>query len=187
MKQATVKQKAAKADAKLAAAYREGLALAAIVGVCDSNGPRVVANLDRAVMTPEFAASLRWCRNADEARRVAVSANASLRRRAGKGDPGKSDPAALAHDAITRAAKRLNVALRAEDDIAAEAAIVVARVVRAFEQMRAAGDLREVNTSYRDYRLDASARGERIVPYAQWMRVYQENLVRQAAVTLRSL
>ena len=127
-------------------------------------------------------ASLRWCRNADEARRIAASANASIRRRAGKSDPG-----ALAHDAIARAAKQLNVMLRTEDEIAAEAAIVIGRVIREFEQMRASGDLREVNASYRDYRLGASARGERIVPYAQWMRVYQKNLVRQAAITLKSL
>ncbi len=178
---------AAKADARLVAAYRDGLSLVAIAAVRCNGGLRVVSGTDSAEFGPETAATLRWCRNAGEARRVAASANASLRRWAGKGDPTALAQDAMAQDAMARAAKRLNVTLRTEDDIAAEAAIVIGRVVREFEQMRASGDLREVNASYRDYRLDASSRGERIVPYAQWMRVYLEGLVRQAAVTLRNL
>ena len=176
-----------KADARLVAAYRDGLNLVAIAAVSSGDGVRVVATPGIAQLMPEPAATLRWCRNAEEARRIAASANASLRRRAGKSDPGEGNPVASAHDAIARAARRLNVTLRTEDDIAHEAAIVIGRIVREFEVMRASGDLREINASYREYRLGASARGERIVPYAPWMRVYLENLVRQAAVTLKQL
>lgn len=175
--------KAGKAQEKLVAAYREGLGLVAVVVVCDGDEVRVVADPDNAIVTPDAAANLRWCRNADDAARIALAANVNLRRRA----TGKDDPQVLALDAIGRAAKRLNAMLRTDQDIASEAAIVIARVTREFEQMRASGDLREVNTSYRDCRLAAAARGERVAPYAQWLRTYQENLVRKAAATLKYL
>lgn len=86
-----------------------------------------------------------------------------------------------------RAAKRLNVDLRSDQDITAEAVVVIDRIAAEFDQLRNAGGLRPVNKSYRDYRLAAAARGERVVPYAQWMRAYQGNLVRQAAATLKYL
>ncbi len=175
--------KAGTAQEKLVAAYREGLSLVAIAVVSEGDRVRVVANPDNAIVTPDAGGNLRWCRNADDAARVAAAANASLRRR-GRGE---GDPHALALGAVARAAKRLNVLLRSDQDIAAEAAIVIARVTREFEQMRASGDLRAVNTSYREYRLATAARGERVVPYAQWLRTYQENLVRKAAATLKYL
>lgn len=175
--------KAGKAQEKLVAAYREGLGLVAVVVVSDGAQVRVAADPDNAILTLDADENFRWCRNADDAARVAAAANASLRRRRA----GEGDPCAAALESIVRAAKRLNVMLRSDQDITAEAAIVIARVTREFEQMRASGDLRAVNASYREYRLAAVARGERVVPYAQWLRTYQENLVRKAAATLKYL
>ena len=117
-----------------------------------------------------------WCRNAAEAGRVVSAARANFSRKS-----------AGSREAILRAAKRLNVDLRSDQDITAEAVVVIDRVAAEFDQLRNAGGLRPVNKSYRDYRLAAAARGERVVPYAQWMRAYQGNLVRQAAATLKYL
>lgn len=170
--------KAGKERDALVTAYREGLGLVAIVISGEGGEIRVVADQS----DPENAAKRWWCRNAAEAGRVVSAANASLHRKSVSGalDAGR-------REAIMRAAKRLNIALRSDRDIAEEAAVVIGRVAAQFEQLRNTGGLRPVNKSYRDYRLEAAARGERVVPYAQWMRTYQENLVRKAATTLKYL
>jgi hypothetical protein len=162
----------------LIAAYREGLGLVAIVFSNEDHEFRLAA--DRGVS--ENAPERWWCRNGADAERVVSAANAGLRRKSASGDLD-----ADSREAVPRAAKRLNVALRSDRDNAEEAAVVIDRIAVEFEQLRNSGSLRPVNKSYRDYRLEAAARGERIVPYAQWMRTYRQNLVRQAAVTLRFL
>jgi hypothetical protein len=165
-----VSAKAGKERDALVAAYREGLGVVAIVVAGDGSEIRVAADQD----IPDEACECWWCRNAAEAERVVAGAKRSAAR-------------ADARASLLRAAKRLNVNLRSDRDIADEAAIVIDRVAAEFEQFRHTGGLRPVNTSYRDYRLAAAARGERVVPYAQWMRAYRENLVRKAASTLKYL
>ncbi len=162
----------------LIAAYREGLGLVAII-ISGETG-RLYTVVDQNI--PESTSERWWCRNAAEAERVVTAATTSLRRKSANGAL-----AADRRDAIVRAAKRLNVALRSDRDIAEEAVVVIGRVADEFEHLRNNGGLRPVNKSYRDYRLEAAARGERVVPYAQWMRIYQENLVRKAAITLKYL
>lgn len=63
--------------------------------------------------------------------------------------------------------------------------MVAARVDAELERMQRAGALKSVNQSYRAYRLETSARGERILPYAQWMERYKANLIREIAANLR--
>lgn len=70
------------------------------------------------------------------------------------------------------------------EQIRRDALAVVARVDNELARMHSAGALKEVNRSYREYRLQASARGERIVPYAVWMRRYKAKLVRDVAAHL---
>ena len=63
----------------------------------------------------------------------------------------------------------------------------IARIDDELERLRQSGALRPVNKSYQSYRRDAAAKGERVVPYAQWMLGYREELVRKLAATLRYL
>ena len=79
-----------------------------------------------------------------------------------------------------RAAARLS-----DDEICDGAMLVAARVDREIERMQRAGKMKSVNTSYRNYRLEASQRGERVLRYAEWMERYKANLVREVAANLR--
>jgi hypothetical protein len=79
-----------------------------------------------------------------------------------------------------RAAARL-----AEDEIIRDAMTAAALVDAQIATMQRAGELKSVNKSYRDYRLQASARGERILPYAAWLRRYKAALVGDIAANLR--
>jgi hypothetical protein len=72
-----------------------------------------------------------------------------------------------------------------EDEIRSGAMQVAARVDREIERMQRAGDLKAVNTSYRDYRLKTSARGEKILRYAEWIERYKTNLIREIVANLR--
>lgn len=53
------------------------------------------------------------------------------------------------------------------------------------ETLQRAGQLKSVNRSYRAHRIEASARGEKAAPYADWFNKYEANLVRQLAAALR--
>ena len=79
-----------------------------------------------------------------------------------------------------RAAARLS-----EGEIRSGAMRAAARVERQIERMQRAGELKAVNTSYRAYRLGASARGEKILRYAEWIDRYKANLLREIAANLR--
>jgi hypothetical protein len=100
---------------------------------------------------------------------------------------GEARALAFACDSIARAAKRLNVALQTEQELLDEAAAVIARIDGEIERMQQRGELKSVNTSYRAYHIDASARGEPVTRYADWMRDYKAGLVRKLAATLRYL
>lgn len=185
----------------LIAAYREGLGLAAVVVTRGPAGIRVSAvRQGTGGMPDEPAAEARWwCRRAADAERVAAAAMRRLRRCKSRdgGAPAApqcvsspasgdaSDALALAAEAIAGAAKRLNVALSSDEEVDAEAMIAVARVDEEIERLQRSGDLKSVNTSYRAYRLEASARSEKALRYAEWMNKYRENLVRQLAAALR--
>ena len=79
-----------------------------------------------------------------------------------------------------RAAARLS-----HDQICRDALIVAARVDGEIERQQGTGALKAVNSSYRDYRLAAAARGKQVLPYAAWMIRYKANLVREIAANLR--
>jgi hypothetical protein len=79
-----------------------------------------------------------------------------------------------------RAAKRLS-----DDRIRSDAMMVAARVDAEIERMQRAGELKSINKSYRNYRLNASAQGKRVLRYAEWMQRYKANLVREIAANLR--
>lgn len=184
----------AKSRAALIAAYREGLGLAAIGAIREGAGVRIVAIAEadaNPALRPQGAIALWWCRHAKDAERVAVAATARLRRRESQ-DDGAGSPsvvsAPLLDDlcaAVEGAAKRLRINLYADDEICADADGIIARVEEEIENLKRAGQLKSVNQSYRAYRLEASTRGEKAAPYAEWFNKYKANLVRELAAALR--
>jgi hypothetical protein len=176
-----------------AAAYRDGLGLACIAVRCTSAGITISSvGEDRA----GFAARW-WCRRAADAARIAASMRAKMRRResdtrsvAAAGDSWvdcDSQEMSFACTALADVARRLGVALFSDDDIAAHAAEIAARIDAELQKLKDSGGLKSVNQAYKAYRLETSGRGERVLRYDEWMRRYRADLVRQAAAALREL
>jgi hypothetical protein len=168
----------------LTAAYREGLALAAVAVIAGPGGVRIsVAQDDGALQPGETVVARWWCRRAAEAECVADSAGRSLRRLRDK----SSDESSRASESVIRAAGQLAVSLQSDADIKQEAMRASARLDEEIAKQQRAGALKSVNQSYRQYRLDAAARGERVLPYAKWMDRYKIKLIREIAANLRHL
>jgi hypothetical protein len=173
------------AHARLVAAFREGFGLAAIAVIDGPDGVRVAAAAPGAEITcaPAEAVHCRWwCPRAFEAASIAAAAAVRLH-----GSETCDGTALSTSQAIIRAAKQRNVDLYSEDEILEQATAAIARIDDELERLRKSGDLRPVNRSYQSYRRDAAAKGEPVVPYAQWMLGYREELVRKLAATLRYL
>ena len=187
----------------LAAAYREGLGLAAVAVIRGPAGIRISAAVrgDHGPFAAAESVQARWwCRRATEAARVAAAATARMRRResrAGGATPSTAAFACVEADAsptvllacasVEAAAKRFNIVLRSDDEILDEAMNIAARVDAEMQKLQHSGGLKSINKAYRRYRLEASGRGERVLRYDEWMRKYRENLVRELASTLRYL
>lgn len=176
----------------LAAAYREGLGLAAVAIVCGPAGARIAAVPAAAGdAAAENVQTRWWCARAADATRLAAAARRSLRRESSGAAAagGRSDDSALscARAAVLAAAEKFNIALQSDQDIAAEAINVAARVEAEMQKQQQRGGLKSINKAYRSYRLEAGGRGERVLRYDQWMRKYRENLLRQIAAALRQV
>jgi hypothetical protein len=193
---AAAARRAAKSRAMLLEAYREGLGLVGLAVVHGAVETRIVATgggCDDVPPGVENAAVPWWCRRATDAARVATTATVRLRRlesrdassdrSAGRAAASPTDISAL----IEKAAKRLYVVLVTDEQISAEAERAIARVDEEIETLRRAGQLKSVNQSYRIYRMDAAARGEKAAPYIDWFDKYRAKLVRELAAALRSI
>jgi hypothetical protein len=137
-----------------------------------------------------------WCRRETDATRIAATARAALRRCESKAGtpPARADARSVELDsrqfafvcaAVTDAARRRGVALFSDDDIAAHAAEIAARIDTELQKLKESGGMKSVNRAYKAYRLESSRHGERVLRYDEWMRQYRANLVRQAAAALR--
>lgn len=181
----------------LVAAYREGLGLAAVAIIDEPSAIRIVVRGASDGVSSDAAESVDarwWCRGTREARRVAASARGRLRRSqsgnamttvsAGE-QASASAVVSSATAAVLAAAQACAVDLQSDAEIRDEAMRVAARVDAELDQLQQSGGLKSINQSYRRYRIEASARGERVLRYEQWMRKYKENLVRNLAATLR--
>jgi hypothetical protein len=163
----------------LVAAFCEGLALVS-VSVGDGSNDVRIAPAD-APLAPQQATRERWwCRRAAEAEYIADAARRALRRQ--RGQP--LDAARLA-DAVLRAAHRQGIVLLTDAEVIAQAEQVIARLDDEIEKQRRAGTLKSVNQFYKQYRLEATARGERVLPYAKWMAQYKARLMRDIAANMR--
>lgn len=175
-------------------AFREGLGLAAIAAIRGPAGIRYQAaasgNESGRLAAGETIAARWWCRRGDDALRVATAATRGLRSRVSPDEPtlaanGAAPPPSDIAEAIAGAAKRQHVAIYSDADILREAENIIRRVEAELESLQRAGEMKSVNRSYRAYRMDASARGEKVRPYANWLNDYSANLVRQLAAALR--
>ena len=173
------------ARSRLVAAFREGFGVAAIAVIDGPGGVRVVAaepGADIVCAAAETVHCRWWCPRAYEAASIAAAVAARLHSRE------TCDGAAVsACQAVVRAAKQRNVDLHSDEEILEQATAVIAKIDDELERLRQSGDLRPVNKSYQSYRRDTAAKGERVVPYAQWMLGYKEELMRKLAATLRYL
>ena len=173
------------AHARLVAAFREGFGLAAIAVIDGPDGVRVAAAEPGAEIAcaPAEAVYCRWwCSRPFEAASIATAVTARLHSR-----ETCAGAALLACQSVVRVAKQRNVDLHSDAEMLEQATVAIARIDDELERLRQSGDLRSVNKSYQSYRRDAAAIGERVVPYAQWMLGYREELVRKLAATLRYL
>jgi hypothetical protein len=183
--------RAPKKDAALFDAYREGLGLVAVAAIRGPNGVRIAA-LERpgadAIGPAEMFDGVWWCRRADHAQRIAAAVMAKPRGR--NACERRLRPSIARADIVTRlaaAAKRLGIALYSDGEIAAAAASVAARVDHEIGALQRTGQFKTVNRSYRDYRMRASARGEAVRPYGEWLTTYKAKLIREIAATARQL
>ena len=159
------------ARSRLVAAFREGFGLAAIAVIDGPNGVRVAAAEPGAEITCAPAETMHcrwWCPRAFEAASIATAVGARLRNRETR------DGAALsACQAVIRAAKQRHIELHSDEVVVEQAMAAIARIDDELERLRQSGGLRPVNRSYQSYRCDAAAKGERVVPYGQWMLGYK--------------
>jgi hypothetical protein len=168
----------------LIAAYREGLALAAVAVTACADGLCIKTMAQDGALGPSERLVARWwCRRAAEAECLADSAARSLRRLRQK----SPDETSLACESVTRAAHRLAIQIRSDAEIDKEAACALARLDQEIELQMRSGALKSVNQSYRQYRLEASSRGERVLSYAKWMDGYKIKLMREIAANMRHL
>ena len=165
----------------LIAAYRQGLGLAAVTIVTAAHGARLICAAEELALEPGESVHARWwCRSAQQAEWLVGAVV-----RAAKADDADA-PSHLCR-AVIKTAKRLGISLRADAEISAEAAGVIARLEQEIAAQQRAGTLKSINRGYRDYRLAASARGEKMLRYADWMARYKAKLIRDIAHNLRSL
>lgn len=165
----------------LIAAYREGLGLVAVTLVTGASGARLICAADEPALDDGAAVhACWWCASAQQAEWLTEAVARAIRH-----DDAKS--AARLSRAVIDTAKRLGITLRPDAEIARAAVAVVARLDREITTQQRVGGLKSVNRGYRDYRLAASARGDKVLRYAEWMARYKAKLVREVAQNLRAL
>ncbi|HET8918108.1 MAG TPA: hypothetical protein VFN27_00340 [Xanthobacteraceae bacterium] len=167
--------------AALIAAYREGLGLTAATIVASDRGARIISAAvggEPLLEAGEAVHARWWCKSAQQAEWLIEAVARATRQ--------TNDPSGLCR-ATANAAKRLGIILRSDAEVASEAVAVIVRLEQEIAAQQRAGGLKSVNRDYRDYRLQASARGEKVLRYADWKARYKAKLVRDIAHTLRSV
>jgi hypothetical protein len=150
--------------------------------VAGEAGARLMYSADEPVLGADEAVQARWwCKSVGQAEWLVEEA---ALRAAPRSD---ADAASRLNQAVLQAAKRLGITLRSDEEVARDAIAVVARLDQEIAAQQRAGGLKSVNRGYRDYRLAASARGEKVLRYADWMERYKAKLVRDIAQNMRSL
>jgi hypothetical protein len=164
----------------LISAYREGLGLTAVTIVAGEDGARLmVSDKEPVLAVGETVHARWWCKGAQQAEWLVEAVARGGRTTA-------HDSASVLRDTVVRSAKRLGISLRSDEEVEREAVAVIARLEQEIASQQRAGGLKSVNRGYRDYRLKARARGQKVLRYADWMERYKAKLVRDIAHNLRS-
>jgi hypothetical protein len=169
----------------LITAYRDGLGLVPVILIAGESCARLLCSGEEPALTAGEAAQARWwCKSAQQGEWLVQTAMRAAQR--SDADPMSRYIAPHLGRAVLNAAKRLGITLRSDEEIARDAVAVIARLEQEIAAQQRGGALKSVNRGYRDYRLAASARGEKVLRYADWMERYKAKLVRDIAHNLRS-
>lgn len=90
-------------------------------------------------------------------------------------------------DYVVNIASLLGAAWRSEAEMRAGASIVVAEIIAEVEASRQSGGLAQVNTAYKIYRQQQTAKGEKAVPYSAHLDAFTRSLVVLAAQNASAL
>lgn len=93
-------------------------------------------------------------------------------------------PAAL-RDEVINAAAALGAPWRTTEEVRVEASIAVAEIIASVEASRQSGGLAQVNASYKIYRQQQVAKGEKAMPYSAHLQAFTRSLVVLAAQNAR--
>lgn len=157
----------------VAAVFADGMGLCAVGIATRGRSWRVVAG-SRAERIR--GTGRRWyCGNADRAQLLVD---------AGRGGmeclpPGASIQVATA--TLTAIAADLGIVLVAEDRIREQAECISHEVEAAYASLQDSGEMKNVNRSYREYRLRALAAGDKPIGYPTFISNYKTGLLRAAA------
>jgi hypothetical protein len=130
-------------------------------------------------------AALWWCDDYRHAMLVVAQCQVEMKRRAmltAAADWFEMQ-AADAEQQLLIVAEREQVDIQSDNSIRERAIGIVAKIDISLQAMRTAGALKNVNRSYREYRIALEAQGKRALNYNLWFLIWKRNLIRAIAKT----
>jgi hypothetical protein len=171
----------------LADQYVAALALAPVHVVAKESGRPIRISTAREAAAAGHALTV-WCTSDLWAIELAISARTKLAGSAFERDADRRWIDATAEDAravLDLVASEVGIVFFTAEKISQSAAEVMARVEIEFTRMQAAGELRALNRSYREYRLACNAAGSKAMHYTKWIAQKKARMFRSAVEVSR--